>query len=193
MQRKNLVVRAIDYQLIAGHLYKMGADNFLRRCALEHERPRILVEAHERIAGGHYVEKYTMQKVLRVGLWWPTTHRDAKEYCQQCEVCQRAGKPNRRDEMPLHPHVTLQVFEKSVIDFVGPIHPTTRRSGVQYIITVKKYFSRWAEATPFKGCSLETTTNFLFEHVLTRFGWPRILMSDQGTHFINNTIRSLTK
>jgi hypothetical protein len=51
MQRKNLVFREVDYQLIVGHLYKMGADNILRRCVLEHERPRILVEAHEGIVG----------------------------------------------------------------------------------------------------------------------------------------------
>ena len=64
MQDKNMVVRAADYQLIAGHLYKMGADNILRRCVLEHERPRILAKAHEGIDGGHYAGKYTMQKVL---------------------------------------------------------------------------------------------------------------------------------
>jgi transposase InsO family protein len=33
--------------------------------------------------------------------------------------------------------------------------------------------------------------HFLFEQVITRFGCPRILMSDQGTHFINNTIRAM--
>jgi hypothetical protein len=37
MQKKNLVVRVADYQLIAGHLYKLGVDNILRRCVLEHE------------------------------------------------------------------------------------------------------------------------------------------------------------
>jgi hypothetical protein len=56
-QKKNMVFRDADYQLIAGHLYKMGAENILRRCVLEHERPRILEEAHEGIAGGQYVAK----------------------------------------------------------------------------------------------------------------------------------------
>jgi hypothetical protein len=53
-QKKNLVVRATDYQLIAGHLYKMGADSVLRRCVLEHEKPKILVESHEGKEVGQY-------------------------------------------------------------------------------------------------------------------------------------------
>jgi hypothetical protein len=38
----------------------MGIDNILRRYVIEHERPRILAEAHEGISGGHYVGKDTM-------------------------------------------------------------------------------------------------------------------------------------
>jgi hypothetical protein len=53
----------------------MGADNILRRCVLEHERPRILVEAHEGITGGHYAGKATAQKVLRTRLWFSTFNR----------------------------------------------------------------------------------------------------------------------
>jgi hypothetical protein len=86
-QKKNMVVRVVYYQLIAGHLYKMGTDNILRRCVLEHKRPRILEEAHEGIVGGNYEGKSIVWKVLRVGLWWPTVHKDAKEYFQKCDVC----------------------------------------------------------------------------------------------------------
>ena len=38
-QKKQLVVRATEFTLIAGQLYKMGPDEILRRCVLEHERP----------------------------------------------------------------------------------------------------------------------------------------------------------
>jgi hypothetical protein len=44
-----------------------------------------------------------MQKVLRVVLWWPTLHKDAKDYSRACDVCQRVGKPSIRDEMLLAP------------------------------------------------------------------------------------------
>jgi hypothetical protein len=85
----------------------MGADSILHRYVLEHERPRVLAEDHEGIEGGNYAGKDTTQKVLREGLWWPTIHRDSKEYCERCDVCQKVGKPNRRDKMTLQPQVTL--------------------------------------------------------------------------------------
>jgi hypothetical protein len=61
-QKKNLVVCTTNYQLIAGHLYNMGTDSILRRYVLDHERPRILVEAHEGIEGGNYAGKSTVHR-----------------------------------------------------------------------------------------------------------------------------------
>jgi len=95
--------------------------------------------------------------------------------------------------MPLIPQVTLQVFEKREIDFVGPIHPPEKRSRMRYIITAIDYLTRCVEATPVKDCNAETTSHFLFEQVITRFGCPRIFMSDQGTHFINSTMKAITE
>jgi hypothetical protein len=102
-QKKQLVVRAVDFSLIVEQLYKMGLDELLRRCVMEEERTLILVEAHEGITGGHYAGKEKMQKVLRDGLWWPTLHRDVKDYYRACDVCQRVGKLSIRDEMHLAP------------------------------------------------------------------------------------------
>lgn len=41
-QKKELVVRAIDFSLIARHLYKMRLDEVLRRYVYEHERLSIM-------------------------------------------------------------------------------------------------------------------------------------------------------
>jgi hypothetical protein len=102
-QKKKIVVRATNVSLIAGQLYKMGPDEILRRCVMETKIPLILEKSHEGITGEHYVGKETTQKVLRAGLWWPTLHKDDKDYHKGCDVCERVGKPSRRDDIPLVP------------------------------------------------------------------------------------------
>jgi hypothetical protein len=102
---------------------------------MEHECPMMLEEENEGIVGQHYAGNTTMRKILHAVLWWPTVSKDEKEYCQNCDFCQMVGKPSRRDEIPLKPWVTRKVFEKWVVDFIGPIKPLARRSRERYIIT----------------------------------------------------------
>lgn len=62
-QKKQLVVKAADYQLIADQLYKLGPNEILCRCVVDHEKASILEKAHGGVAGGHYAGKSTAQKI----------------------------------------------------------------------------------------------------------------------------------
>ena len=83
-------------------------------------------------------------------------------------------------------------FEISAIDFIGPFPILEKRTGARYIITAVEYVTKWAEAEPVDTCSSEIATKFIYENIITRFGCPITLISDQGSHFINKTIKALT-
>ena len=50
--------------------------------------------------------------------------------------------PSQRDEFPLNPQISLQVFDKWSIDFVGPIQPPGKKTGAWYIINAMTYLIR---------------------------------------------------
>ena len=72
--------------------------------------------------------------------------------------------------MSLVPQITLQEFDKWVVDFVVPISPTGKHTGARYIIRMTDYLTRWDEAAPVKYCTIATVAKFLFESIVTRFG-----------------------
>lgn len=100
--------------------------------------------------------------------------------------------PNtHRNEIPLQSIHTLQIFENWVIDFIGLITLPMLHNQARYIIMETEYLTGWDEATSLKDYTADTSTRFIFENIISRFGCLRSLTSDQGTHFINETIASL--
>lgn len=67
--KKQLVIKARDCQLIARHLYKLGADEILCKCILQHEREAIMKDLHEGQVGVHYACKATTHKIIHTILW----------------------------------------------------------------------------------------------------------------------------
>jgi hypothetical protein len=84
-------------------------------------------------------------------------------------------------------------FMKWGLDFIGSIKPTRRLMGNKYILVVIDYATKWVEAKALKTNIVVVTTRFLYEYILTRFGYPLIIVIDQGVHFINDTIKHMTK
>ena len=94
--------------------------------------------------------------------------------------------------MPLQPLLALAPFEKWGIDFVGPIAPATRHGRNRYILVATDYATKWAEASATRNDDAKTVAKFLYENILSRYGCPKELISDRGTHFLNETIELLT-
>ena len=74
---------------------------------------------------------------------------------------------------------------------IGPFPIPAKRIGARYIITVVEYVTKWAEVEPVDTCSSDIVAKFIYENIITRFGCPLTLTNDQGSHFINKTIKAL--
>ena len=134
----------------------------------------------------------TARKILFAGYWWPTLYKDSFAYCKKCDKCQRVGRPTPQFATPLTPILALKPFEKWGIDFVGPIDPPTKYRSNRYILVCTDYVTKWVEAKALKTDRASDVAKFLYEDIITRFGYPLELVSDRGSHFLNETIQELT-
>nr|GEV68471.1 reverse transcriptase domain-containing protein [Tanacetum cinerariifolium] len=81
-------------------LFKICADQVIRRCVHGQEAIDILKSCHYGPTEGHHGPNYTAKTVFDLRFYWPTIYRDAQDLVKTCDVCQRQGKISQRDEIP---------------------------------------------------------------------------------------------
>ncbi|KAL4361133.1 hypothetical protein GQ457_04G020720 [Hibiscus cannabinus] len=166
--------------------YLIGT-KIIRRCIPEEEQQTILEQCHSAPYEAHFGGNRTAAKVLQSGLYWPTLHRDAQLFCQQCDRCQRTGNISRRNEMPLQNILKVELFDVWGIDFMGPFPSSF---GNLYILLAVDYVSKWVEAIATTHNDAKTVQRFIKKNIFTRFGTPRVIISDEGRHFDNRSIEA---
>ncbi|GJY71395.1 reverse transcriptase domain-containing protein [Tanacetum coccineum] len=75
-----------------------------------------------------------------------------------------------------------EIFDIWGIDFMGPF-PSSR--GNKYILVAVDYLSKWVEAKALPTNDARVVCKFL-KSLFARFGAPRAIISDRGTHFCND-------
>ncbi|GJT16718.1 reverse transcriptase domain-containing protein [Tanacetum coccineum] len=93
----------------------------------------------------------------------------------------KKGKISQRDEMPQNSIQVCEIFDVWGIDFMGPF-PSSK--GNKYILVAVDYLSKWVEAKALPTNDARVVCKFL-KSLFARFGAPRAIISDRGTHFCN--------
>ncbi|GJZ51357.1 reverse transcriptase domain-containing protein [Tanacetum coccineum] len=163
-------------------LFKICADQVIRRCVHDKEALDILEACHNGPTGGHHGANLTAKMVFDAGFFWPTIYKDAHELVKNCDSCQRRGKFSQRDEMSQNSIQVCEIFDVWGIDFMGPF-PSSR--GKKYILVAVDYLSKWVEAKALHTNDARVVCKFL-KSLFARFGAHRAMISDHGTHFCND-------
>ena len=151
----------------------------------------ILHQAHLRVGSGHFNSQTTAKNIIWSRILWPTLFHDVEAFVKRCEVYQRSKVANMFDRMPLQPMLSTQAFAKWGPNFVRPIKLPAKSTHAEYILVTTDYLTKWVESKATIKNNARTTAKFLYENIFARYGLPIELMSDQGTHFINEVIEYL--
>ena len=92
--------------------------------------------------------------------------------------------------MPLNPILIVDIFDVWGIDFMGPFPNSL---GYLYILVGVDYVSKWVEAKACKTNDHRIVVKFLKEQIFARFGTPRAIISDGGSHFCNKVFEQVMK
>nr|GFB85465.1 reverse transcriptase domain-containing protein [Tanacetum cinerariifolium] len=136
-QKKKFFKDVKHYFWDGPYLFRIYADQIVRRCEHGQEAYDILKACHEGPTGGHHAKK-----VFDADFFWPSIYRDAHDMIKTCDTCQRKGKISQRDEMPQNAIQVCEIFEVWGIDFMGPF-PSLK--GNKYILVAVYYLSKWVE------------------------------------------------
>nr|GEX68864.1 reverse transcriptase domain-containing protein [Tanacetum cinerariifolium] len=131
------------------YLFKICADQIIRRCVSGQEAIDILKGCHSGPTRGRHGPNYTARK---------------------------------KDEMPQNSIQVCEIFDVWGIDFMGPFSSSR---GNKYILIAVDYLSKWVEAKALPTNDARVVCKFL-KNLFARFGAPRAIISDRGTHFCEN-------
>ena len=66
---------------------------------------------------------------------------------------------------------------------MGPFPPSF---GNEYILVMVDYVSKWIEAVATRTNDHKVVMKFVKTNIFSRFGCPRVIISDEGSHFTNS-------
>ncbi|XP_028106474.1 protein NYNRIN-like [Camellia sinensis] len=145
----------------SGALYKKSFTGPYLKCIHPAKVKTFLYDIHEGICGSH------------IG--------------GRCEKCQKFAHQIHQLARDLLPLTSPWQFALWGLDIVGPLPaaPGNRK----FFIAATDYFTKWVEAEPLATIKEKDVKKFVWQNIITRFGIPRALVSDNGTQFDGKLFR----
>ena len=145
----------------------------------------VIATCHNSIVGHGGVDR-TVAKIHSLNKRWEYLTQDVKKFIMNCPTCQKMSQI----KIPIHAvkytTSTYSTMECLNIDFVGP-YPDGG-----YVLVIIDTFTRWVELYPCEAATALTALEGLLTH-FGRFGCPRAIRSDRGSHFANELIKEFLR
>ncbi|XP_038687612.1 uncharacterized protein LOC119987002 [Tripterygium wilfordii] len=187
-EARKLAVKAARFWLSPDQkLYKKSFSGPYLLCVHPARVEDLLFEIHEGSCGAHAAGRTLAFRAITQGFWWPYMQKDALQYVKKCEKCQKFAPIPHQPAGDLCPLTSPWPFAQWGLDIIGPLLRATGNR--RFLITATDYFTKWIEARALAAIRDIETRKFVWENIITRFGIPHALISDNGTQFSSRSIQ----
>ncbi|GJY09170.1 reverse transcriptase domain-containing protein [Tanacetum coccineum] len=195
------------------YLFKYCPDRIIRRCVFGNELHAIIEQCHQGPTGGHYGTDSNVRKIFEAGFYWLTIFNNrnetmilgrpflatihAKIDVFNKEISLGIGDERITFDMNKKNH-NFTIFKDAGI-FVQNCKACQRSGNISSRnqmpltnILVFDYVSKWVEVEALPTNDARVVVKFL-RKIFSRFGVPKALISDRGTHFCNSIMEKTLK
>lgn len=180
----NLIDVDTSSQQTASQLKDFIHDRFDKVCPSPDQQPFILEQTH---GLNHFGADALFKQIWTQGYFWPSLMKDCKKTASQCKVCQQFNSV-RQGFHPLIPIHAELPFDHIAIDLAGPF-PTSFR-GYNFLLVVTDIATRFTLLRAIPDKTANTVATQLYQ-ICCDFGFPKIIQSDNGTEFVNSTMKEM--
>lgn len=154
-------------------------------------RMSVLKAYHESVLAGHAGINSTYEAVRR-RYYWVNMFSDVVEWVRSCSSCAAIKGDKHGRNKGLHPvkQEWQRPFDMIGMDFVGPLPRTI--GGNRYVLVIVDYATRWVEAFALPDCTAASVAHVLVTKIFLVYGPASIVLSDRGSHFLNELVHHIT-
>ena len=113
--------------------------------------------------------------------------KEALEYAKKCDQCQKFAPNTHQPGGFLNPLSSPWPFAQWGLDIVGPFPKAAGNK--KYLLVGTDYFTKWVETKPLANIRDVDVKKFLWKNIVTCFGVPNTLISDNGLQFDSKSFR----
>jgi hypothetical protein len=171
-----------------GPILAVECVNIAENYTISPEHLALLKSVHNHILGHRGIQQ-TIDIMKSMGLQWRHMRRDIIVYIHACPSCQ-AGRLKRTEATKQNGVIqTFEPFISISVDHEGPF--PTDKYGNTYLCNFIDDFSKYVEPVPCMDTSAKETAR-CYMSVFGRYGICQFIRSDNGSAFVNETIKHLT-
>ena len=139
---------------------------------------------------GHRGYKKTLNKICE-NFYWRHIRDEVLQFIHSCPTCQKSKNSRLKTKLSMViTNTPIRPFAQISIDLHGVM---PKYNNFRWILTIIDILTKYFIAVPLVDSTAREVTKALVNNVISIYGPPRVITTDQGSHFCNKVIQGLSR